>query len=406
MTENFIQNIEDIQSIDVLPTILEVILQTTDLGFAAVARVTPERWVTCGVLDNLNFGLKPGDELEIETTFCRDVRQTNKLVVIDNVKESPHYSNHPIPIQYGFQSYISVPIILRDGTFFGTLCALDPNPNKLNNSKVIGMFSSYTELISFHLEALQKIKSKDLEIKKKNFQLEAFDFVSSHDLQEPLRKIQMFSSVLLGSTKSVTNKSSYLKKIHTEAQRMRNILKDLLVFSDYKKSSQKFSIIDLNFLLKNVCERLKKEFIECSGKISINGLPSIPVIPHQIEQLFYNLIINSIAFKSTTCNLAITIDSTIAYGHQLDYNELSNNQSYCELKFSDNGIGFEPSCNEEIFGMFRQLSPNKNLSSTGIGLTIARRIANNHNGFIIAEGKLNKGATFKIYLPMEQGTKN
>ena len=197
MIENFEQNVEDIQSIKILPTILNVINQSTGLGFVAVARVTPNKWLTCGVLDNLNFGLTPGDELQVETTICHEVRQADKLVVIDHVDNDEIFAKHHTPLQYGFQSYISVPITLQDGTFLGTLCALDPAANKLNNAKVIGMFTSYAELISFHLDAIEKMRLKDLEIKKKNFQLESFDFVSSHDLQEPLRKIQMFSSVIL-----------------------------------------------------------------------------------------------------------------------------------------------------------------------------------------------------------------
>ncbi|MEP2059820.1 MAG: ATP-binding protein [Maribacter litoralis] len=404
MIENFNQNIQDVQSIKILPTILDVILQSTGLGFAVVARVTSDKWITCATRDNLQFGLVPGDELDIKTTFCRDVRSTKTLVVIDYVDQDDKFCNNPIPIQYGFQSYISVPITLQDGTFFGTLCALDPAPNKLNNAKVIGMFTSYAELISFHLDAIEKMRLKDLEIKKKNFQLESFDFVSSHDLQEPLRKIQMFSSVILEkNNQNLTNEViKYLDGIKNESQRMRNILNDLLVFSEYKKSSQEFVATDLNSIVENIRKRLSKEFSECNGKIVVEKLPSVPIMPDQIEQLFYNLIINAITFRSNHCDLEISISSKIEKGIDLSYEKLDANTTYCTLTFTDNGTGFDPRYNEKIFGMFNRLDKEKHCNSTGIGLTIARRITENHNGFIIANGNLNKGASFTVYLPVKQ----
>jgi len=404
MTENFNQTIKDVQSIKILPTILDVILQSTGLGFAAVARVTSEKWITCAIRDNLQFGLVPGEELDIKTTFCRDVRRSNTLVVIDYVDQDEKFCNNPIPVQYGFQSYISVPIILQNGTFFGTLCALDPAPNKLNNSKVIGMFTSYAELISFHLDAIEKLRIKDLEIQKKNFLLESFDFVSSHDLQEPLRKIQMFSSVIQEKNNNALNADivKYLKSIKSESQRMRNILNDLLRFSEFNKSSQEFESTDLNIIVANVRNRLIKDFSECNGKITVGNLPNVPVMPDQIEQLFYNLIINAITYRSNDCNLEISITSKIEKGNNLAYEKLDISTTYCKLDFTDNGIGFDPRYNEKIFGMFNRLDTEKHSHSTGIGLTITRRITENHNGFIIARGEINKGATFTVYLPMKQ----
>ncbi|PHN93643.1 histidine kinase [Maribacter sp. 6B07] len=404
MIENFNQTIKDVQSIKILPTILDVIVQSTGLGFAVVAKVTSKKWVTCAVKDNLEFGLVPGDELDIKTTFCRDVRRTNTLVVIDHVNEDEKFCNNPIPIQYGFQSYISVPIVLQNGTFFGTLCALDPAPNKLNNSKVIGMFTAYAELISFHLDAIEKLRLKDLEIQKKDFLLESFDFVSSHDLQEPLRKIQMFTSVQLEKNCETLKSETIrcLNSIKTESQRMRNILNDLLVFSEFKKSSQEFVPVDLNVIVENVQKRLSKDFSECNGEIVIGDLPKVPIMPDQIEQLFYNLIINAITFKSNDCNLELSITCKIEHGSDLAYEKLDIGTKYCKLVFTDNGIGFDPRYNEKIFGMFNRLDTEKQSHSTGIGLTIARRITENHKGFIIANGELNKGATFTVYLPMTQ----
>ena len=229
LTDDYKRDIADVQAIPIVPTILEVVCQTTGMGFAAIARVTDEKWLTCGVLDNISFGLRPGDELEVESTLCNEVRQAESLVAIDHVKDDVLYFNHHTPLKYGFQSYISVPINRKDGTFFGTLCAIDPEPNQLKNEKVIGMFTLFAELISFHLDTLQTLREQNIIIEKKDLALDSYSFVSSHDLQEPLRKIQTFSNLVLdGEIENLSeNGKNYFANIGRAATRMRHILKDL-----------------------------------------------------------------------------------------------------------------------------------------------------------------------------------
>src|SRR6201999_2152761 len=120
-------------AIEAVPTVLDVVCRVTGMGFAAVARVTEDRWIACGVRDDIAFGLKPGGELKVETTICHETRQCEEPVVINHVAEDEAYRRHPTPAMYGFQSYISMPIILLDGSFFGTLCAIDPRPARLQN---------------------------------------------------------------------------------------------------------------------------------------------------------------------------------------------------------------------------------------------------------------------------------
>lgn len=124
LAENFQKDIQAISRIDAIPTILDVVCRTTNMGFAAVARVTEQRWVCCSSLDYLGFGLVPGGELQIETTICNEIRGHGEPVVIDHVSESDAYCGHPTPAMYGFQSYASFPIVRRNGEFFGTLCAI------------------------------------------------------------------------------------------------------------------------------------------------------------------------------------------------------------------------------------------------------------------------------------------
>jgi GAF domain-containing protein len=150
--------VEAISRISMIPTLLAVICQSTGMGFAAVARVTENKWIACCVHDQICFGLKAGDELQIETTICNDIRKHQKAIVIDHVDMDGDYHNHPTPEMYGFQSYISMPIIRKNNEFFGTLCALDPKPAKLKTPEVIGMFELFAELISFHLDLAERVE--------------------------------------------------------------------------------------------------------------------------------------------------------------------------------------------------------------------------------------------------------
>jgi GAF domain-containing protein len=166
-----------------VPTILEVICRTTGMGFSAIARVTDDRWVCCAVRDEIAFGLQPGGELKVETTICDQIRGNGELVVIDHVAEDAHYRGHHTPAMYGFQSYISVPIMMPDGRFFGTLCAIDPRPNSLNNPAVLGMFKLFCDLIAFHLDLHARLAASEEE----NARLkERFRAGLGHDMRNTL----------------------------------------------------------------------------------------------------------------------------------------------------------------------------------------------------------------------------
>src|SRR3954447_22368142 len=131
------------------------------MGFAAVARVTDERWIACAVRDEISFGLKPGGELKLETTICNEIRASGEGVVIDHVAEDEAFCGHPTPAMYGFQSYISMPIVRPGGAFFGTLCAIDPRPASLKRPEVAQMFRLFADLIAFYLEADERMAATE-----------------------------------------------------------------------------------------------------------------------------------------------------------------------------------------------------------------------------------------------------
>jgi GAF domain-containing protein len=132
--------------------ILEDVCHVTGMGFAAVARVTEERWIACQLLDKIEFGLKPGDELEIKTTICDDIRQCGQSIVIDHVAENFEWRTHPTPMLYGFESYASFPIFLG-GAFWGTLCAIDPAPHVLSAPAIVAALEAHALRLATILQA-------------------------------------------------------------------------------------------------------------------------------------------------------------------------------------------------------------------------------------------------------------
>lgn len=128
---------------DEVRRILAEVCTLTSMGFAAVARVTEHRWIACQVDDRIDFGLDPGGELKIKETICDEIRECGEAIVIDDVSRDIKWSRHPVPVIYGFQSYCSIPIYLADGSFFGTLCAIDPEPRTVNDETIIGTLQGF-----------------------------------------------------------------------------------------------------------------------------------------------------------------------------------------------------------------------------------------------------------------------
>ena len=126
-----------------LRAILQEICSITRMGFSAIARVTQDQWIACQVEDQIDFGLAPGDELEIRKTICDEIRDSGQAVVFDDASDDIKWSRHPVPVIYGFKSYCSFPVYLEDGTFFGTLCAIDPEPRQVSDEEMVEMFSVY-----------------------------------------------------------------------------------------------------------------------------------------------------------------------------------------------------------------------------------------------------------------------
>ena len=405
---NLFKDIERVKQIPIIATILDVICQTTGMGFAAIARVTQDRWIACSVRDDIQFGLEPGGELKIETTICNDIRGSHHPVIIDHVATSEEYCDHHTPKMYGFQSYISFPIVLKSGEFFGTLCAIDPKPAQLNNPKIIGMFSLFADLISFHLQSIELMEQSRVTVQNLNQQLtnsidenRQYRHISNHNLQEPLRKIRLFGGLLVDAMEKndIDKAKDAALKINSSAHRLSMMIKDLSGFSELNDENTVFELVDLNKLIADVCIQLNPQLKASNVTLTLDALPSLNAIPLQLEQLFYHLINNAIKFskKDEKPIIAISANLLPQSSHSLP---IGNESGYVEIQLTDNGIGIEKSQLEKIFDIFSQGSINEIREGEGIGLAYCRKIIRNHSGSITAQSEVGQGTTFSIILPL------
>jgi PAS domain S-box-containing protein len=254
-------------------------------------------------------------------------------------------------------------------------------------------------------KAEEEIRQSNLELEKMNKELESFSYVASHDLQEPLRKIQTFSARIVEKETLSDAGKDYFKRIQNAANRMQKLIQDLLAFSRVTTGEQNFEYVRLSDLIDDVMKEYSEKLQEKNSSVEIHVQGEVCVIAFQFRQLLLNLISNSIKFSRPDVPLKITVQSKIEMGveilarHNLINHRLMPHQLYCHLTITDNGIGFEPQFNERIFEVFQRLHGNDKYSGTGIGLSIVKKIVENHNGFITAKGELNNGAQFDIYIP-------
>ena len=245
------------------------------------------------------------------------------------------------------------------------------------------------------------LEERLFDLEQSNKELLAFNHVASHDLQEPLRKIQTFISRINekeidGLTETGKN---YFSRIRIAANRMQLLIDDLLAFSRTNKAENVFELTDLNVLLENSLQELAQSIEDKKATINTCQLPTLNVIPFQIQQLFTNLIGNALKYSKADVLPVITISSEMVEGKDIVKSSFSSNNRLNKISISDNGIGFEEQHADEIFVLFNRLHNDSEFTGTGIGLTICKKIAENHKGFITAEGIPNVGSRFTVFIP-------
>jgi signal transduction histidine kinase len=241
-----------------------------------------------------------------------------------------------------------------------------------------------------------------------NNELRVFTYISSHDLQEPLRKIQVFSSLILEKERALLsdNGRDYLNRTLGAAQQMRVLIEALQVYSHSSLADQTFSNTSLTRILEKVKKKLAETILEKKAVIECGELPEAMVNPFQFHLVISHLLGNALKFSRKETAPHITVSARVETGALLlkenpglDTGTLSVDKKYYHLSFTDNGIGFDVKYKDKMFQIFQRLNPKELYPGSGIGLPIVKKIIENHNGFITATGEIEKFARFDIYIP-------
>lgn len=259
-----------------------------------------------------------------------------------------------------------------------------------------------TSDITDEIESFLELEERNFELERNNKELSAFNYAASHDLQEPLRKIQTFISRLEDKEADKFSDSGhqYLERIKSAATRMRLLIDDLLQFSRTNKPDKEFVNADLNELFENAKQDLVEIISEKKAQITIDTLPKATVIIFQMQQLFLNLLSNSLKYSKHNIAPIIKISYSKVKANDEHYLLKASKCYYHKITFADNGIGFDQKYARKIFDLFNRLHNKQDYSGTGIGLSICKKIIENHKGFIFAKGEINVGSVFTIYLPV------
>lgn len=382
------EDIKRVEAIAAVPAILDVALRMTGMGFAAVARVTDTRWITCQSLDPVGFGLKPGDELEIATTICNEIRSHRQPVVIDDVESDPVYRDHHTPKMYGLRSYISVPIILADGQFFGTLCAIDPKPAKVSDPMVLGTFQLFAELIAQHLDAGARLEAaytaliRERELSELR---EQFIAVLGHDLRNPIAAIEAGINRLLKD--GWTERSArMLRLMHSSTTRMGGLVDNVLDLARVRMGGGLTLQPEEQDFRETIGQVVDELLIAHPHRTLIVELGTGGMLraDHQrLAQLFSNLISNAITHGDEGAPVVVTC---------------RKEESSVVVDVQNRGKTIPEELADKLFQPFRRGDTDTHSEGLGLGLFIAAEIAAAHGGEISVKSADGE-TTFTFEMP-------
>ena len=388
MEPNFADDLEAVSSIEAVPKILEVVCRSTGLGFAAVARVTEDRWIACAVRDEIDFGLRPGGELQIETTICDEIRESGEPVVIDHAAGDERFCRHPTPQLYGFQSYISMPIFRPDGRFFGTLCAIDPRPARLNTPETVGMFRLFADLIGFHLDAHERLRVSEAALldERETAQLrEQFIAVLSHDLRNPLNAVRGGADLLLAMPLDA-KAARVASLIHRSAERMAELVGNVMDFARGRLggglSLNRAADAHLAATLEQVIAEARSAWPGRAIRSELDLRRPVHCDGARLAQLFSNLLANALTHGDPSGPVGVSARS---------------DEAGFELSVSNRGEPIPPATVRQLFRPFARASARPGQEGLGLGLYIASEIARAHGGALeVASDEEETRFTFRM----------
>ncbi|UBM26422.1 HAMP domain-containing histidine kinase [Pseudomonas sp. p1(2021b)] len=390
-------DIATIGRINAVPALLQVICETTGMRFAAVARVTENSWTACAVLDNLGLGLKPGDELDVTTTLCQEIRSSHQTIVIDQASEDDQYARHHAPRVYRFESYISVPVLRTDGSFFGTISALDPRPTSLKGSAIQPMMESFARLLSIQIESEESAQRTELALQKERAMAEVreqFIAVLGHDLRNPLFAITAGAELLVQRLQDERNRA-IARHIHTSGSRATQLVRDMLDFARGRLGSgipiNQQPCHDLAEALTHVASELQRVHPQRQILLNIGDIGGLHCDRERIAQLLSNLIANALAHGAA--DEPVTVTATLHDGIFI-------------LSVHNLGEPIPAQVLAQLFQPFSRPLSSRPQQGLGLGLYIANQIALAHGGSMEVVSNAQVGTLFSFRLPVDRSKGN
>jgi phosphoserine phosphatase RsbU/P len=383
-------DVQAVARVGAVPSILKVISQSTGLRLALVARVTDEIWKACAVLDRMDFGLAPGGELELTTTLCHEVHVKKTPIVIEHASADPLYRDHATPKTYGFESYISVPIIMRSGAYFGNLCALDVQPAQLKSGETLAMFELFAELIGLQLETEEKLRSTEvalLDAEQTAALREHFIAVLGHDLRTPLSAIATGAEILrrreLGAAEL-----KIVERMRRSVQRMSDMIADTLDFARGRLGGgiplERANVADLDRAFAHVIEEARAAHPGREVRYEVDAAKEVYCDRGRLAQLLANLLGNALEHSPA---------------HTSVYVAVSFAQDELTVAVTNQGEPIPASTRTQLFRPFVRRASARPRAGLGLGLYIVSEIAASHGGRVELSS-VTGGTTFRFVMPI------
>lgn len=382
-------DIATIGRISAVPAMLKVISDMTGLRFAAVARVTDDSWTACAVLDQLDFGLGVGGELDLTTTICHEIRGSHVSVVIDKASEDPLYHDHHTPRLYQFESYISVPVFRTDGNFFGTICALDPNPAPLRSSSIQSTMESFARVLSLQIEAEEAAQHTHAQLQEERGTAELreqFIAVLGHDLRNPLFAINFGAERLLRKFPDPAT-DTLVRHILASGRRAAQLVEDVLDFARGRMGSGiPLNISDcqgLQAALQHVVSEVQSVHPQRMIQADIGDLQGVSGDRDRLAQLLSNLVANAIHHGRH--DGPVEVAATIEQGR---FNLTVKNPGQIDAQALP-----------RLFQPYSRPARHTPQAGLGLGLYIVKQIADAHGGELSVSTTAEHGTVFTFSLP-------
>ena len=382
-----------IERIGAVPTILQILCETTGLGFAAVARVTETSWTACAVLDRVGFGLKAGSELEVATTLCRQIRASREPVLIEKASEDAVYCGHPTPKLYGFESYVAVPIVRRGGEVFGTICALDPEPAALAGTRVLPTLKLFAELIAAQIELEERLDTSQaalVDAAELGTLREQFIAVLGHDLRNPIAAVDAGLDLL--SRGPLDERSAALVgQMKRSCGRMSGLVNDILDFARGRLGGgipvERRAAADLDGALLQVVDELRGAHPGRAVECELDLRSPVFCDPRRVAQLLSNLLANALSHGARDRPVRVAARSGGGGGG-----------TGFVLSVANEGAPIPPGTMSQLFRPFSRRAAGAPTAGLGLGLYIASEIARSHGG-VLGVSSTGDGTTFTLELP-------